>query len=185
MKGFHEPDRTFVQKQITMKATVLKYGLRALIIMFAFFLFAMLVAQSLPYSTQEVLGYAAMLSALSVIYFAIKHHRDEVMGGRITLGKGLTIGLIISAFAGVGSAIADLVYTTVIAPDFVETFKEAELERLRSSLPPAEYEQAAATLLEQIEWMGSPAVLALLMFVTVLILGFIISLISAFILRSK
>lgn len=166
-----------------MKATILKYGLRALIIMFAFFLFAMLVAQQLPYSTQEILGYAAMISALSVVYFAIKHYRDEVMDGRVSLGKGLGIGLIISLFAGLGSAIADLVYTTIIAPDFVETFKEAELERLKASLPPEEYEQAAANLLEQIEIMGSPIMLALLMFVTVVIIGFIISLISAFILR--
>lgn len=166
-----------------MKATITKYGLRALIIMFAFFLFSMLVAQQLPYSVQEILGYAAMISALSVVYFAIKHYRDEVMDGRVSLGKGLSIGLIISVFAGLGSAIADLVYTTIIAPDFVEKFTETELERLKSSLPPEEYEQAAADLMAQIDLMGSPIMLALLMFFTVVIIGFIISLISAFILR--
>lgn len=166
-----------------MKATVIKYGLRAFIIMFTFFLFAMVVAQQLPYSTQELLGYAAMISALSVIYFAIKHYRDEVSNGQVSLGKGIGIGLIISAFSGLGSAIADILYTTVIAPDFVETFKQAELDRLKAALPPEEYEQAAAKLLEQVELMGSPFILALLMFVTVVIIGFIISLISAFLLR--
>lgn len=170
-------------KRITMKTTLLKYGPIALGIMLAFFLFSMVVGQNLDYGMQEILGYLSMLVALSVIYFAIRHYRDEVRGGELTFGAGLGLGMIISLLSGVGAAIADVIFTTVVEPDFMEKFTETELARLKDSLPPEEYEQASAELLEQMAAFGSPAILAALMFITVVMIGFVISLISAFLLK--
>ena len=166
-----------------MRSTLLKYGLLALLLMLSLFLLSMVAFQNFSYSTQEALGYISMLVALSVIYFAVRHYRDGVNGGYITFGRGLLIGLIITQFAAVGSAIADLIFTTAVNPDFITEFRDAELERLRNTLSPEEFEKASAELLEQIAQLGSPVVLAVLMFATVVILGFIISLLSAFFLK--
>lgn len=168
-----------------MKATLLKYGSAAFLSMLILFGLGLLVGQQLDYSTQEIVGYLTMILSLSLVYFAIRHFRDRENGGRLTFSRGMAIGVIISACAGVGIAIADAFYTTVINPNFVTEFTDRELSRLKAELPAEEYDAAAAALMEQIDMMGSPLALAVLMFVTVLLLGVMVSLISSLVLRTS
>jgi len=167
-----------------MKSTILKYGSRAFATMLILFLLAFLIGKGKSYSVQETLGYLTIVISLSLVYFAIRHYRDEVNGGHLSFGQGLGLGMIISACAGLGSAIADAIYTTAIYPDFIEEYTQYELDKMKASLPPAEFETASAELLAQIEWMGTPAILALVMFATVILIGLIVSLISSLRLRS-
>ncbi|MFK8163159.1 MAG: DUF4199 domain-containing protein [Lewinella sp.] len=168
-----------------MKSTILKYGLRAFATMLVLFVLAFLLGKGQSYTVQEILGYLTIVISLSLVYFAIRHYRDEVNGGQLSFGQGLWLGVIISACAGIGSAIADAIYTTVIYPDFITEYTQHELDKMKASLPPAEFETASAELLAQIEWMGNPAMLAIVMFVTVLLIGFIVSLVSSLLLRSQ
>lgn len=131
------------------------------------------------------MGYLSITVALSVVYFAIRHFRDVANGGELSVVQGVGLGTIISACAGLGAGVADAIYTTVIYPDFIEEYTQYELDKMKAALPPAEYETASADLLAQIEWMGTPAMLALVMFVTVLLIGFVISLISSVLLRTS
>jgi len=167
-----------------MKATLLKYGPAAFLSMLILFGLGLLVGQQLDYSAQEIVGYLTMILSLSLVYFAIRHFRDRENNGQLSFGRGMAIGMIISACAGLGIAIADAFYTTVINPNFVTEFTDRELSRLKAELPAEEYDAAAAALMEQIDMMGSPLALAVLMFVTVLLLGLMISLISSLILRN-
>lgn len=166
-----------------MKSTVLKYGPRAFAAMLLLFLLAFVVGKGRSYSVQEVLGYLSITVALSVVYFAIRHFRDVANGGELSVLEGLGLGTIISACAGLGAGIADAIYTTFIYPDFIEEYTQYELGKMKETLSPADYETASADLLTQIEWMGTPIMLALVMFVTVLLIGFIVSLISSILLR--
>jgi heme/copper-type cytochrome/quinol oxidase subunit 4 len=172
-------------KTTTMKDTITKYGLRGFILAIVLFLIGFLVGIGLSYSTQEVIGYLSIFASLSLVYFAIRHYRDVESGGTISLGRGLAIGLLISTFVGLGSAVADAIYTTVIYPDFLTEYTAYTLENLQAELSPAEFEVEKAKVMSQVEMFGSPFMLALVMFVTVLIIGFIVSLISALVLSRK
>jgi len=172
-------------KTTTMKATITKYGLRGFILALVLFLIGFFVGKGLSYTTHEVIGYLSIFISLSLVYFAIRHYRDAENGGSISLGRGLIIGLLISVFVGLGSAVADAVYTTIIYPDFLTEYTEYTLNNLKAELPPAEFEVEKAKVMEQVEMFGSPFMLALIMFVTVLIIGFIVSLISALVLSRK
>lgn len=55
-----------------------------------------------------------MIASLSFIFFGIKHYRDKVNNGAVSFGKALVIGLLISALTGLGIAMVDYIYTTVI-----------------------------------------------------------------------
>lgn len=168
-----------------MKDTITKYGLRGFLLAISLFIIGFIVGKGLAYSTQEIIGYLSIFVALSPVYFAIRHYRDEENGGTVSLGRGLVVGLLISIFVSLGSAVADAIYTTVIYPDFLTEYTAYTLDNLKAELPPAEFEVEKAKVMSQMETFGSPFMLALVMFVTVLIIGFIVSLISALVLSRK
>ncbi|WP_204344723.1 DUF4199 domain-containing protein [Psychroserpens algicola] len=153
-----------------MKQTVLKYGLYGLITGFIIFTIHLIVGiNTFDYATNEVLGYVSIFLSLSFIYFGIKHYRDHVNSGVISLGKAILIGVLISILAGLGIAIADFIYTKFINPSFFSDYQKALIEQGKAD--------------EILEMTSTTA--ALFMLVLVTIIGFIISLISALILQRK
>ncbi len=168
-----------------MKKTVLKYGSYGLLTGVVLFLISILVTKSLDYSLQEILGYVTMVATLSFIFFGIKHYRDKVNNGVVSFGKALVIGLLISALVGLGVAIADYIYTTVINPDFAQEYLDRTIEIYETQYSGAELEAKKTEITQQMEDYGSSGFMAALMFMTVLVIGFIISLISGLILQRK
>ncbi|GAB4159422.1 MAG: hypothetical protein Tsb0033_13960 [Winogradskyella sp.] len=168
-----------------MKSTVLKYGGYGLILGAVIFGLALTFGGSLSYTTQEIIGYGSMIASLSFVYFGIKHYRDQINDGKVTFGKALLIGVLISALVGLGVGLADYLYTTVINPDFAEEYLAKTLESYETLYSGNELETKKAELTIQMENYGGSGFMATLMFFTVLIIGFIISLISGLILQRK
>nr|WP_321234670.1 DUF4199 domain-containing protein [uncultured Psychroserpens sp.] len=153
-----------------MKSTVIRFGLYGLITGFIIFtLHLVLGINNLDYSTNEILGYVSIFLSLSFIFFGIKHYRDHVNNGVITLGKAIAIGILISLLVGTGIAIADFIYTKFINPSFFSEFEQQLIAQGKE---------------DQIIEMTSTTA-ALFMLVLVTIIGFIISLISGLILQRK
>ncbi len=153
-----------------MKTTVLKYGTYGLITgLIIFTLHLVLGIDNLDYSTNEILGYVSILLSLSFIFFGLKHYRDRVNNGVLTLGKAIAIGVLISLLVGLGIAIADFIYTKFIDPSFFSNYAAMLKEQGRAD--------------EIIEMTSTTA--ALFMLVLVTLIGFIISLISGLILQRK
>lgn len=153
-----------------MKKTVLKYGSYGLVVGFVIFtLHLVLGIGNLDYKTNEILGYVSIFLSLSFIYFGIKHYRDQVNNGVISLGKAIAIGLLISVLVGIGIGIADYVYTKFIDPDFFHKYEQSLIDQGRKD--------------EIIEMTSTTAALFMITLVTVI--GFIISLLSALFLQRK
>ncbi len=168
-----------------MKNTIIKYGVYSLITASVLFLSAFLLGKNLDFSTQAVIGYASMVISLLFVYFGIKHFRDHENDGKVSLTKAIVIGLLISLFAALGFAIVDYIYTTQINPDFASEYLAQSLKEMEATLSPAEFEEQKIALTKQMEDYGGPIALASMMFLTVMVIGFIISLISGLILQRK
>lgn len=168
-----------------MKSTVIKFGGYGLLTSVIVFGLALTFGKGLSYSTQEVLGYASMIAALSFIFFGIKHFRDQVNNGLVSFGKALVIGLLISVFVGLGIGIADYIYTTVINPDFATEYLETSIKTMEATFSGEELATKKAELTQQMEDYGGSGFMAFIMFITVVMIGFIISLISGLILQRK
>ncbi|WP_075340307.1 DUF4199 domain-containing protein [Tenacibaculum agarivorans] len=168
-----------------MKQTIIKYGLFSLITASVLFFLALTLGKSLPYSTQEIIGYLSMITSLSFVFLGIKYFRDKENNGKVSFGKALVIGVLISAFAGIGFGIMDYVYTTQINPNFASEYLEKSLEVMKVSLSPEEFEIKKAELTQQMQQYGGSGFMAFIMFATVVIIGFIISLLSALFLQRK
>jgi hypothetical protein len=148
-----------------MKTTVIRFGTYGILVGFV----AFLAGLYFDITTNEAFGYATIVVSLLFVYFGIKHFRDRRNEGKISFGKGMVIGLMISIFTAIGIAIADYIYTTVINPDFFEEY--------------AELMKAKDPSVEIVEFTSSEA--AIFMFAIVFIIGLMISLISSLILQRK
>ncbi|WP_420551785.1 DUF4199 domain-containing protein [Tenacibaculum aiptasiae] len=153
-----------------MKSTILKYGVYGFLTgLIIFTLHLVLGIENLDYGTNEILGYVSIFISLSFIYFGIKHYRDNVNNGIISLGKAIAIGTLISLMVGIGIGMADFIYTEFINPDFFKSYEDMLIKQGREA--------------EIIEMTSTTA--ALFMIVLVSIIGFIISLLSALFLQRK
>lgn len=168
-----------------MKNTVIKYGIYALISGFLFFGFPFLFGMEVDYDYGELIGYTAMMLSLLFVFFGIKHYRDKVNNGKVALVKAITIGMLIAFFSAVGVAIFDYIYTSQINPDFVSDYLEYSIKKMETTLSPEDLKVKSAELKQQMENYGNPGFMAFMMFASVMILGFIISLISGLILQRK
>jgi len=106
-----------------MKSTVLKYGIYGLITgLVIFSLHLILGVNNLESSTNEILGFISIFLSLSFVFFGIKHYRDHVNNGVLSIGKALAIGVLISVLVAVGVAIADFAYTKFINTSFFDDY---------------------------------------------------------------
>ena len=115
------------------------------------------------------MGYVSIFLSLSFVYFGIRHYRDKVNDGIVSIGKAITIGVVISLLVGVGIGIADFIYTKFIDPNFFANYEQMLIDQVRED--------------EIIKMTSGTAALFMIALVTVI--GFIISLISALILQRK
>jgi len=168
-----------------MKHTVIKYGLYALISGFLLFGLPFLFGMGVDFDYGELIGYTSMILSLLFVYFGIKHYRDKVNNGKVSLGKAITIGMLITLFSAVGVALFDYIYTTQINPDFANQYLDYSIKKMEATLSPEELKIKSAELIQQMKDYGSPEFMAFMMFASVVILGFIISLISGLILKSR
>ncbi len=168
-----------------MKHTVIKYGLYALISGFVLFGLPFFLGMGLDFDYGELIGYTSMVLSLLFVYFGIKHYRDKVNNGKVSLGKAIGIGMLIALFSAIGVAVFDYIYTSYINPDFATEYLEYSVKKMSDTLPAEEVKVKTAELTQQMKDYGSPSFMALMMFVSVMILGFIISLISGLILQKK
>ncbi len=168
-----------------MKTVVKKYGIKSAITIVVLFLLGWTLGKNLSFSTQEVIGYASMTVSLLFVYYGIRHYRDSVNNGVVTFKKALAIGLLISLFAATAFAILDAIYVTYINPDFAEQYMQYTLSEMKNTMPAQEFEQQKEKLMQQMEYFDNPLLTSLLMFATVMIIGLIISALSALLLQRK
>ena len=168
-----------------MKNTVLKFGGYGLILGAIIFGLALTFGDGLSYTTQEIIGYGSMVASLSFVYFGIRHFRDNVNHGKVSFGKALLIGILISALVGLGIGIIDYLYTTVINPDFASEYLAKTLDSYETLYSCEELTAKKAELTKQMKDYGGSGFMAALMFITVVLIGFIVSIISALILQRK
>ncbi|MCL6274605.1 DUF4199 domain-containing protein [Muricauda sp. 2012CJ35-5] len=168
-----------------MKNTVLRYGLYGAITICVLFLTSWFLLNELPFEIQEILGYASMVISLSFVYFGMKHFRDQVNEGQLSFKKAITIGILISLITALAFGVLDVIYTELLNPEFMETYYEATIKNMRDSLPPEEFESQLKEIQAQKETFSNPLFSFALMAMTVFVIGFIISLISALVLQRK
>lgn len=168
-----------------MKKTVFKYGLYGSVTISILFLSSWFLGDGLDFSTQEIIGYASMIVSLSFVYFGIKHFRDYENTGNISLKKGLLIGVLISLLTALTFGVLDVIYIKFINPDFLTEYYDVAIENMRETLSNEEFKVKLAEMESEKELFSSTFMSFFIMAMTVFIIGFIVSLLSALLLQRK
>lgn len=174
-----------------MKKVVITFGLLggALIATLVWSTATLVDRDVIGFERLEVVGYTSMLVALSMVFFGVKSYRDNYSGGTITFWKGVQVGMLISLIAGLlywGGAVLYGVTHPGFDERFMQKFTELKVGRLQQQGAPQEKINAAKAEVEIMQTLfDSPILFFLICLVEILPVGFIVSLISAGLLRKR
>lgn len=130
----------------------------------------------------EIIGYSSMIVAMAMVFFAMRHFRDNENEGQMSFGEGMKIGLAVSAIGGISFAIYNWIFVTWVMPDFNEQYY-AYVSGNDIGTP--QFEQGFSEMMETNGFLYSKLGGSLVMFITVFMIGLVISVISSFILQKR
>ena len=166
-----------------MKKTVYRYGfLAALVIIVLSAGSFLLTSKTLDYDTQEIIGYLTIFISMIFVFLGIKHFRDR-NNNTLSFGEGLKVGVLIILIPSVFFGLFGLLYTEVLNPSWGEQYYSHYIASIKDRLPPEEFAAAVKKVEKEREMFANPGLQFLLMFITVFVIGFIVSIISAISLR--
>ena len=132
-------------------------------------------------------GYTAIVISFLFVYFGIRSYRDNVLGGRITFGKGFQAGILITLISCVFYVGAWLVMYYTFIPDFVDKYAAYVVEDKRASgASQAEIDEMRCKQGEDMkEMLENPLMNAAVTFTEPFPVGLLVTLISAAVLRKQ
>jgi Protein of unknown function (DUF4199) len=173
-----------------MRKVTLIFGLLAGAIVSVFMVISMVLwEKTLKINTSELIGYATMVIALSMIFFGIKSYRDNYQKGVIRFWKGFQVGLLIALIASLMYAITWETYMLArpaSAAAFIDYYAECQVIKMKEKGASAAEIDREVKKMDNVKKMyGNPVITFGMALMEILPVGIVITLISAAILRKK
>ncbi len=144
MANFDENTDIIEQADTPFIGLALKYGLIGGLIVTAWTLLSGVLGLNEASTTSAIVGTLVGLGIYAgVVYTAIKKHRDEDLGGHISLGRAFLLGLISCIVTGLIGGLAAFVYYNFIDPAAIDQIVESTAEMMEGfGLPEEQLEEA-------------------------------------------
>jgi len=142
--------------------------------------------EQIGYDRGLIVGYTAIVISFLFVYFGIRSYRDNVLGGRISFGRGLGVGLLITLISCACYVVAWQIISHNFMPDWLDKFNAQTLKELKSSGATEAELQAAVKQGEDFKKLyANPLVSIAFTLIEPLPVGLLITFISAAVLRRK
>ena len=174
-----------------MRKVVLTVGLLAGAIIAALVWITAALAERdlIKFERLEILGYASMIIALSMVFFGIKSYRDNQGNGNLTFWKGVQVGALISVIAGVMYFAGAFSYGMVspgFEDNFMRKFTELKVSQLQAQgASQADIDKGTAEVETMRVLFKNPLLFFLVCMMEILPVGIIVTLLSAALLRKR
>lgn len=171
-----------------MKSNIVKYGLIAGTIIVMIPVIAGMIMGYDPdtFETGEIIGYSTMILSLMMIFLAVREYQKKNPEEALGFGKILLIGGGISLIAGFMFGIYNVIYVTYINPDFMQEYYQYYIQSIQNSgASQVDIDNQITQLEKEKEMFMNPLVNFFLMFITVFVIGLIVSVISGLFQRQK
>lgn len=167
-----------------MKKTVLTYGLISGGMAAALMLGTLPLVDSLHGRKGEIVGYTGIVLSTLLVFFGVRSYRENAGGGRMSFGRGLAVGILISLISSLCYvATWELVYFK-LAPGMGDKIFSNQVERLKAAGAEQDKIDAAARQAESFKKMyDNPLLNAAITFIEPFPIGLAITAISAAVLR--
>jgi len=170
------------------KQSLIYFGLLAGLINIIgwFTLDALFQKEDFDFGLGEILGYTAMIMAVSMVFFGVKRYRDQVLNGKITFLQALLNSLIVVAIAASIYVIGWEIYYPNFATDFSSEYSNYLMEGYREQgLSDSEIETKQQETALWMERYKNPLYRIPMTLMEILPLGILISIVTALILKHR
>lgn len=166
-----------------MKKLIIKFGLigSALMIGAGLITLAIFGTDESGYAIGELIGYLSIMVAMGLIIVAQLNYRKD-NNGILSFADAFKMGLGISTIGGLAFGIYNAVYVVWIAPDFMKQYF-AYSEGIEMSDP--SFDAKYQMFVESYGIFASTFGQSLLMFLTVFLIGFVVSITGGLIFQQK
>jgi hypothetical protein len=172
-----------------MKKTVITYGIISGLIVTVIMTISMVYYRNnpgqVPDSIAMAIGYLSMLIAFALIYVGIKRYRDNENAGTISFGKAFRIGLLIALIASTMYVAAWALLYNLYMPDYMDRYADQIIKQSAASATAAQLAETKAEMENYKRLYRSPFYFTAMTYVEILPVGMLVSVICAFILKSK
>ena len=169
-----------------MRKTVLTFGVISGAISSAMMLLTLPLLDRIGFDRGMILGYSLIVLSFLLVFFGVRSYRDDVAGGTVGFGRALAVGLLITLVScAFYVATWELIYYK-LAPGFGDKYAAHIIEKERAAGATPEQLQATAQRMEEFKKLyQNPLVNIAFTFVEPFPIGFLVSLISAGVLRRR
>ena len=172
-----------------MSKIVFRFGLIAsVILILGMVAGTMSVGGGKNYSIGEVLGYIAMIIALSTIFFGVRKYKEQ-NDNLLSFGEGFKVGILITLLS---SAFYVLTWLTLFnytdgAKEMMESYFETRLDNIMAQEIAEEeiQKQVEAFEVSRGNYMKSTGMQGVMTFLEIFPVGLLLSLVAALVLRKK
>ena len=169
-----------------MKKTVLTFGLISGLMISVLMDSSLLLANKIGPGHSMLIGYTIMVASFLLIYFGIRSYRDNTLCGKISFGRALACGLLITLITTLCYVATWEILYFKFMPHFMDGYFAAQIHKVQSAaLDPAAAAAQVAAIQRFQQLYQNPFVNMAYTFIEPLPVGLIITLISAAILRRK
>ena len=167
-----------------MKQIVLTFGLLSGAVAAAMMFLTLPFAERIGFDRSVIVGYTTIVISMLFVYFGVRSYRDNVLGGRMTFGRGFQAGLLIAVVSSVCYVVAWLVMYYGFMPDFADQYGAYLVEKARAGGgSQAEIDEAIRQADQAKAMLANPLINAGVAFTEPLPVGLLVALISAAVLK--
>ena len=162
-----------------MKNLIIKNGLIATAILMGINLLSLVIygTDAEYFDIGEVIGYSSIVLCLLFVFMGIRE--SEMLHGNSSFIKRLGVGSAIAFFPSLAFGIYNVIYVTIIDPQFMEKYNTYMLDKLKEGHTPEEFEAIKTQYLADAAMWDSLLIQFFVMFLTVFVIGLIIALLSS------
>jgi hypothetical protein len=169
-----------------MKKTILTFGLISGAISSLMMVAIVVFRDRIGFEKGPVIGYTSIVLSFLLVFFGIRSYRDNIGNGQIAFLKGFAVGICITLISCLCYVVTwEVIYYNFL-PDFWDKYGAHLAEKLKASgASPAAIQAKLQETAKYKELYKNPLVNAALTFIEPFPIGFVITLISAAVLRKK
>jgi Na+/melibiose symporter-like transporter len=132
MTTLDDPRRIIDPSSVSIWPTALRYGgiMGAIGIVMALIMFVTGMTDPENQQSAGAMGLGCLSGIITIVMlvFTIKKHRDQDLGGAISLGRAIGVGTAAATISGIISAIWSIIQNNVIDPSGLERTREAMID---------------------------------------------------------
>jgi hypothetical protein len=169
-----------------MKKIVLTFGLISGAMAAAMMLGTLPFIDKIGFEKGYILGYTTIVLSALMVFFGVRSYRENVGGGRLTFGRGVAVGILITLISNACYVGTWEVINYTMMPDFAEKYTAHMVERAKASgADPQKIEAMVREANDFKQMYKNPAINVALTFAEPFPIFLGVTLISAGILRRK